>query len=104
VKRVNTKEEEEMGMQSFAITGDLGVILNCCVVPGTSSDWTHDALNETCNRFPKDKGAKILHVNCGCCNGKLGGRARSAPKPEEEGYQLWKTVLEKKQDGLHVTF
>jgi len=108
VKRVKQKGSiENGGTQSFVITGDLGLVLNYCVVPSTAEEWTHDALDEVCRRFKNgSKPPSILYVDCGCCNGLLRKSEETVEPPVagSSGYRLWKTILKKKLDGLHVIF
>jgi hypothetical protein len=77
---------------------------NYCVVPDTAAEWTDEALDEVCRRFPKGSGRKILFVDCGCCNGRLKCTysETSVPERDHPDYRLWKSILVKKLDGIHV--
>jgi hypothetical protein len=66
-KRVMLKSDDgEVGTQTFTIVGDLGLVLNCCVVPDTHGDWTDIAIDEVMSRHEKGKEPKFLYVDCGC--------------------------------------
>jgi len=66
----------DAGTQTFTVVGDLGFVLNYCVVPETNMDWADMALEEVVGRHAEGKCPKHLFVDCGCCNGKLKAAAK----------------------------
>jgi hypothetical protein len=65
--------------QIFTVIGDLGIVLNYCVVPDTNMAWTKLCMEEVYDRHRDTPTARptMLHVDCGCCNGKLSPEARA---------------------------
>jgi hypothetical protein len=101
VKQVKKSDrEEDMGNQSFVVTGDFGLVLNYVVVPNIGLYYTDLALNEIVSRHGDDC-PKILFVDCGCCNGKHNGQ-HSDPVFGSDNKALWRRVLQKKLDGTHL--
>jgi len=76
VKRVAMNAEKgDIGTQSFTIVGDLGLVLNYCIVPDTHGDWTDVALDEVVDRHG-EACPGFLYVDCNCCNNKLSSDAK----------------------------
>jgi hypothetical protein len=70
-------DKGEVGGQTFTIIGDLGLVLNYCVVPDANLEWTDAALREVIERHPVGARPTMLHVDCGCYNGRLNAKARA---------------------------
>jgi hypothetical protein len=84
------------GKHLFTITGDLGLILNYCVVPRVGAEYTHLALDKVVERH-RPNCPQTLFVDCNCCNGKLRNPYNAIPVPQSE----WEAILVKKLDGWH---
>ena len=95
-KRIAGKDVLGEGGQTLTVMGDYGLCLTVLCVPDTKMDHLDRAMLEVMERKVPAPMPEVLYVDCGCCNGKPGGRFGSAGAN-------WKNKFERVVlDGMHL--
>ncbi|KAL7553070.1 hypothetical protein ACHAWF_016326 [Thalassiosira exigua] len=73
VAKTIKRTDGELNEQTCTVVGDGGVVLSYGTTPDTAMHWLDRMFDELKARH-ESKMPDILFVDCGCCNGKPGGR------------------------------